>query len=681
MNTTTRSLRDFSPARSFARVRHGHLDWAWTVSALAAASLLFAAYFVPLWKMRLLAPQYPRGLDLTAFGTRMEGDLNEINGLNHYIGVRAIEPDSILELTLFPFVLFPVVAIIAVAAFLTLPRWGKIVLAVVAWAFPIGLLVDMQFWLYTYGHDLNPQAAVRIDPFTPKVVGGTQVMNFHSQTNVELGFWFMLAAAIFLTFGPFVIRFLSESWRNTESGHATARFGLPLAVLAMAGSLVGAPRGHAAESTSIREMIDAAEPGTTIVVPSGHYEGQIIIDKPLTIIGEGLPIIDGGGVGDVVVIEATDVTLRGFIVQHTSRDVSGEPSGIRVKADRATVEGNILRDVLYGLVLQDSGWHTVRGNSVTSMMEFAPERRGHAIYLWHTTDNLISGNHVDGAKDGVFVGFGLRNTIEDNVVTNVRYGIHYMYADDNVFRRNIFRDNLAGAALMYSRRLVLEDNEFSHNTSAASGYGLLMKDVDDVRMRGNQISQNRIGLTFEGAPLTPGSTVVLDGNFIGNNQVALELFTNTDITFTGNTFSGNLRQVQSAGGDLSDRNAWSLDGRGNYWDDYRGYDADGDGVGDRPYQYAGTFNDLAQEEPALLAFAFTPAQAALDLAANWFAAYEPKPVVFDDYPLMKPTLSIGGERSWAGGLLTAIAMMPLVLIPFAVFRVARRTFAKPWAPC
>src|SRR5690606_18677797 len=135
------------------------------------AVLLLAAFFVPLWEMTLVAPQYPGGLNLSAFGTRMEGDLQEINGLNHYIGVAAIEPDSVVELKLFPFVLFPAVFALAVIAFIGLRGWMRWALAGAIWMFPVGMLVDLQYWLYTYGHDLDPHAPMRVDGFTPKVVG------------------------------------------------------------------------------------------------------------------------------------------------------------------------------------------------------------------------------------------------------------------------------------------------------------------------------------------------------------------------------------------------------------------------------------------------------------------------------------------------------------------------------
>jgi nitrous oxidase accessory protein len=669
-------MRPSTAGRVARHIRVAHRDWHWTISVSLAAVLLFASYFLPLWSMKLLAPQYPGGLELTAYGTRMTGDLAEINGLNHYIGVAAIEPDAVVELKLFPLLLFPAVAgLVALAVRGGLGRWRWAV-AGALWMFPIGLLVDMQYWLYAYGHDLDPEAPVRVGEFTPKVIGSTQVLNFHSETMVAPGFWLMVGAAVAVTFGPALLRFVWASWNNTGKPAGAA------ALLLVAATL---PAIHSNETHSvaptIADMIAAAAPGETIDVPPGHYREQVVVEKAVTLEGHGAATIDGGGLGDVVVIARAGVTLRGFVIENSASDVSDEPAGIRVTAGQATVEDNVLRDVLYGIVLQESDGHTVRDNTISSMLQFAEERRGHAIYLWHTADNLISGNTVDGAKDGIFVGFGTRNLIENNRVEGVRYGIHYMYADDNVFRGNVFRNNIAGAALMYSRVLTLEDNEFSHNSSAASGFGLLMKDVDDVVMRGNRIFQNRIGLTMEGAPSTPGSSVLLEGNLVAYNGVAVELFTNTDVTFTGNSFIGNLRQVESRGGSLAASNAWSAGGVGNYWDDYRGYDADGDGIGDRPYEYAGAFNDLARDEPALEAFAFTPAQMALDLAANWFAAYEPDPAASDPHPLMAPNIRLRSAGSTSPSFPVIAAMSALVAIPLAAFVLARRSLAWRWSAC
>lgn len=672
-------------ARATARFARLHVDRVWLACALGAAVLLVVAAFLPLWTMTLKAPQYPGGLGLTAYGTRMEGDLREINALNHYVGVKPIEPHTVAELKLFPFAMAAIIGLVVVAGFVKRWRWLSLrwLATAAVWSVPLIFLVDLQWWLYKYGHDLDRSAPLRIPEFTPKVVGTTKVINFHSETMVAIGFWLMVAAALLLTVGPRAITFLRESWANTSEARAAGSIAAGLLIVAAAmGAVAATPASAAAPAPSpIQAAIDAAAPGDTVVIPAGVYDGPIVVDKTITLVGDGWPVIDGRHEGDVVVIAADGVTLRGFVIQGSGRDVSREPGGIRLEGDNATIEDNRLRDVLYGIILINSDGHTVRGNTIVSLEAEPTQRRGHAIYLWNTSHNRIEGNTIRSAKDGIFLGFATFNEIRDNHVSDVRYGIHYMYADDNGFFGNVFRENIAGAAIMYSRRIELSGNEFAYNTSAASGYGILLKDVDDVTIRGNHIHHNRLGMTMEGAPQSPLAFVRVENNLIGYNDAALELTTTTNAVFVGNTFVGNLKQVESRGGDIGRRNVWSEDGRGNYWDAYQGYDADGDGVGDIPFRYEGLYDDLIEKNEALKAYQYTFAHAALDLTARWFPVYRPEPRVVDPAPLMDPTMTLpahAGRSRVALGLAVAAA---LVVLPLAGFRGARSTFRRRWAPC
>lgn len=456
---------------------------------------------------------------------------------------------------------------------------------------------------------------------------------------------------------------------------------LGLAALVIVASTWGAPAHASSEPVgSIADLIAQAQPGDTITVPAGTYHEQVTIEKPVTLIGEGSPVIDGGGKGDVVQVKAPNVTLRGFIVQGSASDVSDEPAGIRVSANNVLLEGNRVRDVLYGIVLQDSNGHNVRNNTISSMPRFGAERRGHGIYLWHTSGNVIEGNKIDQTKDGFFLGFTSETRIDKNEVTRSRYGIHYMYSNDNAFNYNTFHDNIAGGVLMYSDDISFTGNEFAYNRSTASGYGLLFKDVDNVEVKGNLIHHNRLGLTMEGAPHSPGKFVILDGNLLGYNQAAIELTSTTNVVFTNNSFMGNLEQVVPRGGDIKQHNEWSLDGRGNYWDEYQGYDATGDGVGDIPYRYDGGYDALVQQNQALRAFAYTPARTALDLAGSWFPAFKPEARLVDDHPLMSPSITLSGKTSWNTRAATIAVALVMAAVPLAGARMVTRRFGR-WATC
>ncbi len=203
----------------------GRPDRAWLVSAVIAAALLVGAIFTPLWSMELVAPQYPSGLKMYAYGDRFEGDttgyyegfdvLREINGLNHYIGMKAIE--EVTEMTLFiPGMLATVAGLIIVSFIAWHSRWFKGLMISAVWFLPLFFLADLQYWLYNYGHTMKEDAALNTGGFTPKVIGTTKVWNFHSETMVEIGFFLMLAAALVISFLPPGIRWV-QSRRRREA--------------------------------------------------------------------------------------------------------------------------------------------------------------------------------------------------------------------------------------------------------------------------------------------------------------------------------------------------------------------------------------------------------------------------------------------------------------------------------
>lgn len=677
MNVTATTERLSRPA-AIALPARRRIDGIWAVCSLVASALILIAAFLPLWKLELVAPQYPKGLFITAYGYQMTGDITEVNGLNHYVGLKPLEPGSVFELKLFPFGVAGIVGVILYGAFKFRTRRQRTLSVLAALSLPLFMLADLQYWLYNYGHDINPEAALHLDPFTPKVLGTTRVMNFHSITRLSGGFWLLVAAVLLLALGPWVMRFMRDSWNNTGKATTAA---MAIALVALTAVFGADARPANASSGSIAEAIARARPGDTVRIGPGFYREQLLIDKPVTLAGDGWPVIDGGRKGDVVVIAAEGVTLRGFVIQGSGRGVSDEPAGIRVTAQGATLESNRLRDVLYGIVLEETGGHTVRDNSVESIREYPQERRGNAIYLHNSNRNVLERNTVTHAKDGLLLLFSDYNVIRENKVTLVRYGIHFMYASHNEMERNSFVDNVNGGVLMYSDGARFIDNEFSHNRSAASGYGLMFKDVDNVEVVGNLIHHNRVGIALEGSPFTPGAFVTVRDNLIGYGEVGVGMFTTTNVTFSGNTFVGNLRQVDAVAGSVEHRNRWSVDGRGNYWDDYEGYDAGGDGIGDLTYRYQGAYDALVQANPALRAYDYTPARMALDLAAKWFPVYRPEPRATDEHPLMSPTMTLARDAGNRQRLAGAALMAGLLALPAGVFWLAAGSSRRRWATC
>ena len=168
----------------------------------AVVSLLLGVLFVtPLWHIGLTAPQYPEGLGIYIWINQMTGekpqDLNSINGLNHYIGMKEIVPESFPELRYMPMV---VVALMVTGLLVAL--WGRRE-GLYAWTAVVAVgalagLADFYRWGYAYGHDLNPRAAIRIPgmSYQPPIIGGKQLLNFHADSWPAAGGWVAMAVLL-----------------------------------------------------------------------------------------------------------------------------------------------------------------------------------------------------------------------------------------------------------------------------------------------------------------------------------------------------------------------------------------------------------------------------------------------------------------------------------------------------
>lgn len=661
------------------------LDKYWFFSSVLATIFTVVGAFLPLWKLELIAPQYPKGLFIVAYGYAMGGDLKEINSLNHYVGLSPLDPETILELKLFPVSVLAIALALLIGAVLFKGK-QRILSVLASAAVPVFMLIDLQYQLYVFGHEIRDDAPLDLLPFTPHVLGRTQVMNFHSEARPAIGFWFFVAAVLSVALGPRSWNWLKATWNNTGKSLPKS-IGTFIAVLVIGFGVVVASfdsRAMASASFStkvIADAIDDADAGETVHVAPGIYVGRLIIDKPVVLIGDGMPIIDGNRLGDVVIINANDVTVKGFQIRGSSREVTSESAAIRILGDRAQITSNTISDALYGISAIESSGHKILNNSVTSILDLSAERRGHSVYLHYSADNRVSGNKFTRAKDGVYLQFSDRNVISGNAATHVRYATHLMFSNDNEISGNTFLNNVAGGVLMFSGGVRFFDNEIGYNQSSAAGYGLMFKEVDDINVVDNLIHHNRIALALEGAPFTPSAKVVVRNNLIGYNRVAVGLFTTTNVLFAGNTFVGNRDHVNAVAGSIEFKNKWSEPGNGNYWDDYRGYDADGDGVGDIKYSYRGIFDSLAEKKPLLHAYDFTLARIALDMAANWFPIYRPEPRVTDEYPLMQRTKFIVAKQTGDNQMRELGAMLLLIAAPSTMLLVSSRFARNRWKVC
>ena len=343
---------------------------------------------------------------------------------------------------------------------------------------------------------------------------------------------------------------------------------------------------------TLTAAIGQARPGDRIAVQPGVYrEPTIRVDKPLTIEGTGFPVLDGEGDRTILHVLADSVTIRGLHFRDVGTSFMEDRAAVKVdKATGCVIDGNRLEDTFFGIFLAKATRCRVTNNELRAQAT-SESFSGNGIHLWYSTDVTITGNTVQGHRDGIYFEFVEDSHVEDNLSEgNLRYGLHFMYSDHCRYEGNTFRDNGAGVAVMFTRHVVMRDNRFEHNWGSAA-YGLLLKDIYDSEIVGNVFLKNTIGIYSENS-----SRVAVRRNVFRSNGWGVKIMANSiDNRFSENNFIGNTFDVTTN----SRQNHSSFDG--NYWDEYQGYDLDRDGVGDVPFRPVRLFAFMVeQNEPAVL---------------------------------------------------------------------------------
>lgn len=409
----------------------------------------------------------------------------------------------------------------------------------------------------------------------------------------------------------------------------------------------------------IGRALAAAPDGAVVQIGPGVYREHLRITRPVTLVGVGMPVIDGDGSGDIVEIASPDVTLRGFVVRNTGIDLDRENAAVRVLAPLAIVEDCVLEDVLFGIDLRDAPDSVVRNNRIGGKrLDIA--RRGDGLRLWRADRTLVEGNTLHDGRDAI-LWYSRGVVVRGNRSFDCRYGLHLMYSDEVTIEDNRLERNSVGVYLMYSAGVELRRNLLINNRGP-SGYGVGLKETDRFVVADNVMSGNRVGVYIDGSPFTNRMPGTFRRNTLACNDVGVMVLPSArNNEFADNNFIDNIEQVAVAGrGSLSANRFW-VGQRGNYWSDYVGYDQDRDGVGDFVHESQTLFENMMDREPRLRLFLFSPAQQAVEFVGRAVPSVRPEPKFVDEVPLMRPA-PIGLTLRPEPGALARLGAVGLALL-------------------
>jgi len=384
--------------------------------------------------------------------------------------------------------------------------------------------------------------------------------------------------------------------------------------------------GERGDFASIADALSEAVDGDTIRIKAGIYrEHQLLVDRQVTILGIGRPVIDVEHKGEGIRITTDNVHLEGLEVRNVPTSHSRDHAAIRFdRASGGKVIDNILDDTFFGIYLARAHDTVIRENRLRAYhVREAVSANG--IHLWNSNNAEIVDNEIIGHRDGIYLEYVQESSITGNhVEKNIRYGLHFMFSDDCVYRDNRFEDNGAGVAVMYSRRVIMKHNYFVNNWGASS-YGLLLKEITDSKIFENEFSGNTIGIRSEGSDRVKK----FRNNFLRNGWAIRIMASSMDNHITENNFIDNAFDV-STNSRRHNRNNFEA----NYWDKYSGYDLNGDGFGDVPYRPVRLFSLIVERNPMALMLLRSMFVQILDLTERVMPTITPEALV-DEKPLMR----------------------------------------------
>jgi nitrous oxidase accessory protein len=381
---------------------------------------------------------------------------------------------------------------------------------------------------------------------------------------------------------------------------------------------------------SLQALIDNANAGETVELPSGTYTESIVINKAITVMGNGKVIILSDGADPAVTIKGKGATLKNIEIKNTSGEFA-----LLVTGSNHSIRDCLVNTNAIGIRLEEARKIEIRDVMVIGLP--GAKEVGNGIDLFQSKENVIADNTIKDLRDGIYVEYSDENEVTGNHVSQSRYGLHFMFTEDNIVKNNTFTNNHTGSMIMGSYNELYSNNSLLENRKNVNSQGLFLYDVHDSLIQNNEIKDNRIGIMIDNS-----FTNRIKHNNVQGNALGIIFKQSTDNDITENDFKINATTILTYGDNSKQNNLFK-----NYWDSQMGLDASGDGFSDLEVVADPYFMEITDKNSAFQLLFQSPG---MMLMEKLFKSDE-KTLVKDSLPAMKPNIQQGQASTLNTGIM------------------------------
>ncbi len=391
---------------------------------------------------------------------------------------------------------------------------------------------------------------------------------------------------------------------------------------------------------AISEYLAQAEDGDVLRLGAGTYRENVVLERPVTLDGQGHATIDAQEHGSVITVTGEGITVKNVTVIGSGSDHETIDSGIQLTktAVAPQILNNVVLGNLYGIDIHGAPDALVSGNRIEGRQDRLVNRRGNGIYVWNSPGAIVEYNDVRWGRDGIFVNSSRQNIFRNNLFRDLRFAVHYMYADHSEVTGNVSIGNDLGYAVMFTSNVKVKDNVSIDDRE----HGIMFNYANRSEITGNYVRSAKEKCVF----LYNANRNLFADNWFEDCGIGIHFSAGSqDNSIYGNSFVGNRTQVKFVS---TKWHEWSENGRGNYWSDNAAYDVNGDGIANMPYRPNDSMDHVLWSQPAAKLLLGSPAVQLVRWSQSAFPALLPGGVI-DSFPLMTPVKpSVAGKGENAG---------------------------------